>query len=50
MGFDVNKSYPGHWGVQGMRERAQQVGGRLEIKSQRDHGTTIQLHIPENAR
>ncbi|MGB0389228.1 MAG: sensor histidine kinase [Ardenticatenaceae bacterium] len=43
VGFDVNRQYTGHWGVQGMRERAQQVGGRLEIKSQPHHGTTIQL-------
>ena len=47
VGFDVNSQHAGHWGIQGMRERAQLVGGRLLIKSKRHHGTTIQLHIGE---
>lgn len=45
VGFNANKPHPGHWGLQGMRERAQLVGGRLEIKSKRDHGTTIELYV-----
>lgn len=45
VGFDVDRNYSGHWGVQGMRERAQEVGGRLSIKSQRDDGTIIELHL-----
>ena len=45
VGFDANKPHPGHWGLQGMRERAQLVGGRLEIKSKRDHGTTIEFYV-----
>ena len=36
----------GHWGLQGMRERAQQIGGRLEIWSQKGAGTEIDLTIP----
>ena len=50
IGFDVTGEYTGHWGVKGMRERAELVGGRLLIKSQRHHGTTIQLYIEEKER
>jgi len=36
----------GHWGVQGMRERAKLLGGQLEVWSELDSGTEIQLSIP----
>ena len=36
----------GHWGVRGMRERAKLVGGSLEIWSQLDTGTEVELNIP----
>lgn len=36
----------GHWGLQGMRERAQQIGGRLEIWSEAGAGTEVDLSIP----
>lgn len=36
----------GHWGLQGMRERAQEIGGHLEIRSQVGAGTEIDLSIP----
>lgn len=48
VGFDLNRDYAGHWGVEGMRERAQLVGGRLSIKSEPNHGTTIELYIHRN--
>lgn len=35
-----------HWGLQGMRERTQQVGGSLEIRSEGGSGTLIELGIP----
>ena len=41
-----NKGRSGHWGLQGMRERAKLVGGRLEIWSELDSGTEIELRIP----
>jgi len=47
LGFDVDSHYPGHWGLQGMRERAELVGGQLSIQSQRGQGTTIQLVIDQ---
>jgi signal transduction histidine kinase len=36
----------GHWGLQGMRERAQQIGAQLEIWSQTGAGTEVDLRIP----
>jgi signal transduction histidine kinase len=36
----------GHWGLRGMRERAKLVGGTLEIWSQLNVGTEIDLSIP----
>lgn len=36
----------GHWGVPGMYERADQICGRLEIKSRSGEGTEIRLSIP----
>jgi signal transduction histidine kinase len=36
----------GHWGLRGMRERAKLVGGELEVWSQIDSGTEIELEIP----
>jgi signal transduction histidine kinase len=36
----------GHWGLQGMRERAKQIGAQLEIWSQPGAGTEVDLSIP----
>jgi signal transduction histidine kinase len=36
----------GHWGLQGMRERAQQIGAELDIWSQAGAGTEVELRIP----
>ena len=36
----------GHWGLRGMRERATLVGGTLEVWSQVNSGTEIELKIP----
>ena len=35
----------GHWGMPGMRERALEFGGELEVWSQRNAGTEIELKI-----
>jgi signal transduction histidine kinase len=37
---------PGHWGLQGMRERAKLAGGELKIWSEFDSGTEVKLSIP----
>jgi len=36
----------GHWGLVGMRERAQRVGGQLDVWSEHKAGTEIELTIP----
>jgi signal transduction histidine kinase len=36
----------GHFGLPGMRERAESVGGRLEVRSRIDSGTEVELSIP----
>jgi ligand-binding sensor domain-containing protein/signal transduction histidine kinase len=36
----------GHWGLSGMRERADQLGAKFELWSQADAGTEIQLSLP----
>jgi signal transduction histidine kinase/streptogramin lyase len=36
----------GHWGLPGIRERAKQIGARLDIWSQTGAGTEIELSIP----
>lgn len=38
---------PGHWGLVGMRERAQDAGGTLDIHSEAGRGTRITLRLPE---
>jgi ligand-binding sensor domain-containing protein/signal transduction histidine kinase len=40
---------PGHWGMSGMRERAQGVGGQLEVWSEHGAGTEIELTVPASA-
>jgi signal transduction histidine kinase/ligand-binding sensor domain-containing protein len=37
---------PGHFGLPGMRERAELVGGKVAIWSERDAGTEVELTIP----
>jgi signal transduction histidine kinase/ligand-binding sensor domain-containing protein len=37
---------PGHFGLVGMRERAHDVGGTLEIRSEAGKGTTVTLRLP----
>jgi signal transduction histidine kinase/YHS domain-containing protein len=36
----------GHWGLRGMRERAELTGGTLTVTSQLGHGTRIHICIP----
>jgi len=36
----------GHWGLAGMRERAERVGGRLRVWSRATAGTEVALSIP----
>jgi signal transduction histidine kinase len=36
----------GHWGLAGMRERAEQLGAKLEVWSEPGAGTEVELSIP----
>ncbi len=36
----------GHWGLPGMRERAQRIGGQFEVWSRPGAGTEVELSIP----
>ena len=38
---------PGHWGLAGIRERAQQIGAELRIWSEDGAGTEIELTVPD---
>ena len=43
---DNSLSSNGHFGLQGMRERAAQIHGQLTIESTQGKGTTIKLDVP----
>ncbi|HMI53614.1 MAG TPA: two-component regulator propeller domain-containing protein [Candidatus Saccharimonadales bacterium] len=36
----------GHWGLSGMRERAERIGAKLRVLSRADAGTEIELTVP----
>jgi ligand-binding sensor domain-containing protein/signal transduction histidine kinase len=35
----------GHWGLQGMAERSESIGGRLKVWSERNAGTEVELRV-----
>ncbi len=41
-------SIDGHYGLLIMRERAQRIGGEIEIESSEDAGTRVQLRLPDS--
>jgi signal transduction histidine kinase len=47
-GFDTStsSSSTGHWGVVGMRERAERLGARFEIRSAPGEGTQVRISLP----
>lgn len=48
LGFDPQKAATaGHFGLAGMRERAQLVGGELSVTSQPGQGTTVQFSMKD---
>jgi signal transduction histidine kinase/ligand-binding sensor domain-containing protein len=42
----IRRQAAGHFGLNGMRERAEVVGGRLEVRSRVDSGTEVELSVP----
>jgi signal transduction histidine kinase/ligand-binding sensor domain-containing protein len=45
----VRSGTPGHWGILGMKERAERIGGSLTIRSRASAGTEIELRVPGRA-
>lgn len=50
LGFEIPKDFSslthsGHYGLMGMRERSQLVGGKIEVESQPDSGTTVRFQV-----
>lgn len=45
-GFNPEADFPGHLGLQSMRERVANLNGDLKISSQPGQGTTIAVHLP----
>ncbi len=46
VGFDPERVEHGHYGVQGIRERARLLGGVAEILSRPGEGTTVRVRFP----
>ena len=46
VGFDTQGQYPGHMGLQSMRERTERLGGRLELTSAPGQGTLVRARVP----
>ena len=49
MGFDPSGAFPGHLGLQSMRERAARLGANVEIQSEPGRGTKVRICIPTAA-
>jgi signal transduction histidine kinase len=45
-GFDMGADHAGHFGLLGMRERAQRVGAHLEVNSAPGAGTQVRVSMP----
>jgi PAS domain S-box-containing protein len=46
LGFEPQQEYPGHMGLQSMRERVTKVQGLLAVKSEPGAGTSIKVWVP----
>lgn len=46
VGFDSHNAFPGHFGLNTMRERAKELGGKLDIESRPGAGTLVRAVIP----
>jgi len=45
-GFDPGDGHPGHFGLDSMRSRALEIGGRLAIASAPGSGTRVRVRVP----
>ena len=46
LGFDPAAGHPGHFGLDSMRSRATEIGGRLTIASTPGFGTVVRVRVP----
>ncbi|MQM30161.1 MAG: histidine kinase [Candidatus Accumulibacter phosphatis] len=46
LGFDADATYPGHYGLAGLREQATLIGAELTVSSVARQGTTISVALP----
>jgi signal transduction histidine kinase len=46
-GFDPAAGHPGHFGLESMRSRAAEIGGRITITSAPGSGTLVRVRVPE---
>ena len=46
VGFDITQSFPGHLGLQSMRERAEKLGGSYSLSSSPGTGSHLRVEIP----
>ena len=46
IGFDTESVKEGHFGLEGIRQRARLLGGRLTIESSPESGTLIRVIVP----
>jgi signal transduction histidine kinase len=46
LGFDPAVGHPGHFGLDSMRSRASEIGGRLTISSAPGLGTLVRVRVP----
>jgi len=51
-GFDTNQNFtaPRGWGLAGIKERTESVGGKLQVQSGLHQGTAIEVEIPISPR
>ena len=46
VGFDAGKEFPGHLGLQSMRERMMKLGGKLDLMTSPGQGTQVRAIVP----
>jgi ligand-binding sensor domain-containing protein/signal transduction histidine kinase len=44
----LSSSRNGHWGLSGMQERAENIGGRVKVLSRAGGGTEVELRVPRD--
>jgi len=52
LGFagDAPSAVEGHFGITGMQERAQQIGGRVKVTSKEREGTQVYVEVPSGGK